>query len=182
MANPGRLAFRAWYYLRIGYATYLALTLAGVNSLVTVYYLAIKSVPSLQGVFPDFTSWAIVMASTTVPFAIFVGWLHLKRSRAYSSEIEVSYEANPFLYKLPPGYTKEVMYPLYLEILRLNIKILNKETLTEEERKRIVKLEKKLENLISGGFEGWQGGRLPPGSPKVIRKEIETTGTDSTIL
>lgn len=174
MNNKRRLAFRAWYYLRTGYSIYLALTLAGINSMVTVYYLAINNIPSLKVYFPDFTTWAAVLIGTVVPFAVFLGWLHFKRSQAYTSEIEVSTEVNPFYYKLPPGYTKEVLFPMYIEVLRTNLKILNKETLTEEEKKNVLELLKKMENLTNGGYEGWPAGRALPAS--LARKNLSSMG------
>ena len=128
--------------------------LAGVNSLVTVYYLAIQSIDGLETIFPSFSIWALVVLSVMVPFAIFIGWLHIKRSQAFSSELELQTEVNPYYYKLPPGYSKELLYPTYLTLLKLNIKILNKEALTEEEKKDLVELQKGLENLIQGGSSG----------------------------
>ena len=149
-----RLPFRSWYYFRTGYTTYLAFVLAAINMIVVVYYLAIKSVPALETAFPSFAIWALTIISGGVPLAIFLGWLHVKRSPAYSSELDIQVEANPYYYKLPPGFWKEVFAPTYLELLRLNLKVLNKEPLTEVEQKQIKELQKKLENLISGGYVG----------------------------
>jgi hypothetical protein len=154
MSARRRLPFRSWYYFRTGYATYLAFILAAINMMVVVYYLAIKSVPVLETVFPSFVIWILVITATGVPLSIFLGWLHVKRSAAYSSELDIQVEANPYYYKLPPGFWKEVFAPTYLELLRLNLKLLNKESLTEEEQKQIKELQKKLENLIGGGYEG----------------------------
>ena len=149
-----RLPFRSWYYFRTGYATYLAFALAAINMMVVVYYLAIKSVPSLETLFPNFTIWALSIITIGVPLAILLGWLHVKRSPAYRSEMDIMVEANPYYYKLPPGFWKEVFAPLYLELLRLNLKVLNKEQLTEEEQKQIKELQEKLEVLIRGGYIG----------------------------
>ena len=145
-----RLPFRGWYYFRTGYATYLAFALAAINMMVVVYYLAIKNVPSMETVFPNFTIWALSITTVGVPLAILLGWLHVKRSPAYRSEVDIIVEANPYTYKLSPGVWKEVLAPFYLELLRLNLKILNKEPLTEEEQKQIKELQAKLEDLIRG--------------------------------
>src|SRR5881296_3732147 len=110
------LPFRAWYYLRTGYSLYLAFLITAANALVTVYYLAIKSVPQLEAVFPTFMSWAAVMASIFVPVAVLLGWVHFKRIPAYRSEVDITVEANPYYYKLPPGYWKEALVPTMLEI------------------------------------------------------------------
>ena len=148
------LPFRSWFYFRTGFAVYLSFVIAAVNMIVTVYYLAIVKVDGLLAVFPDFTRWAITVVIVGVPLAVFIGWLHLKRSPAYSSEIDVGVEANPYYYKLPPGYWKEALVPVMLETMKLNIKLLNKETLTENEVKSLKDLQGKLQNLIDGGRIG----------------------------
>lgn len=133
---------------------YLSFLIAAVNMIVTVYYLAIVRVDGLLAVFPDFTRWAITVVIVGVPLAVFIGWLHLKRSPAYRSEIDVGIEANPYYYKLPPGYWKEALVPVLLETMKLNIKLLNKETLTENEVKSLKNLQEKLQTLIDGGRVG----------------------------
>lgn len=132
----------------------MAFILAAINMVVVVYYLAIKSVPALEIVFPSFVVWILTITAVGVPLSVFLGWLHVKRSGAYRSELDIQVEANQYYYKLPPGFWKEVFAPTYLELLRLNVKLLNKEPLTEEEHKQIRVLQKKLENLINGGLEG----------------------------
>ena len=148
------LPFRAWYYFRTGYATYLAFLLASVNTVVTVYYLAIQNLPALQVVFPSFTIWVLFVTFVVTPIGVFLGWLHLKRSPAYRSEMDIAMEANPYYYKLPPGYWREALAPAMLEILRLNLKVLNKEPMSEAEIDSLKNLQKKLQVLIDGGFVG----------------------------
>lgn len=149
-----KLPFRSWYYFRTGYSTYLAFVLTAINMMVVVYYLAIQNIPALESAFPSFGIWALTVIAVGVPLAIFLGWIHFKRAPAYRSEVDILVEANPYYYKLPPGFWKEVFAPTYLELLRLNIKLLNKEPLTEEEQNKIRELQKKLENLIKGGYIG----------------------------
>lgn len=149
-----RLPFRSWYYFRTGFHTYLAFVLSAINMMVVVYYLAIKSVPVLETVFPSFMIWALAVTAVGVPLSVFLGHLHVKRSGAFRSELDIQVEANPYYYKLPPGFWREVFAPTYLELLRLNMKLLNKEPLTEEELKQIKELQKKLESLINGGYVG----------------------------
>ncbi len=149
-----RLPFRSWFYFRTGYSTYLTFIITVLNTMVVVYYLAIKNVPALQTVFPNFTVWAVTLIAGGVPLAIFLGWLHLKRSPAYRSEADIAVEANPYYYKLPPGYWREVFAPMWLELLGLNLKLLNKEPLSEEDQARIKELQTKLEELIRGGYVG----------------------------
>ena len=147
----GSLPFRAWFYFRTGYSVYLSFMLAAINVIVTVYYLAIDNIPDLKLVFPSFGSWAFTVILVGVPIAVFVGWLHLKRSPAYRSELDVSVESNPYYYKLPPGFWKEALVPVMLETMKLNMKLLNKESLSESEVKSLKELQAKLQHLIDGG-------------------------------
>jgi hypothetical protein len=81
-----RWIYRAWYYFRQGYSTYLTFVLGYVSTLITVYYLAIKNMPPLLDIFPHFLSFAAIGTVFGVPLAIAIGWIHMKRSRLYSSE------------------------------------------------------------------------------------------------
>ena len=110
-------AARLWYYFRIGYGTYLTFLLGAVNTLVVVWYLAIREVPEIQSIFGHFAFFAIVATLLGIPLAVGIGWVHIKRSPLYSSEMDIGVEANPYYYKLPPGYSREVYAPLYLELL-----------------------------------------------------------------
>jgi hypothetical protein len=148
------LPFRAWFYFRMGYSVYLSFIMAVVNVMVTVYYLAISNIEGLKAVFPDFSIWAVTVVLVGAPAAVAIGWIHLKRSPAYRSEMDVAVESNPYYYKLPPGYWKDALVPVMLETMKLNIKLLNKETLTENEMKDLKELQKKLEVLIDGGRVG----------------------------
>lgn len=148
------LPFRAWYYFRTGYGTYLTFIIASLNTMVTVYYLAINNIPDLKVLFPSFSIWVVFVVALVTPAAVFVGWLHLKRSPAYRSEMDVAVESNPYNYKLPPGYWREALAPVLLEILRLNLKIIRKEPITDGEMNALASLQNKLERLIDGGYLG----------------------------
>lgn len=146
---------RLWYYFRLGYSTYLTFLLGYVSTLITVYYLAIKNIPELLTVFPKFVPFAVLSTVIGVPLSITIGWLHLKRSAAFSAEADISAEANPYYYKLYPGYVKEVQYPVYLELLLQIERLMDAQhALTPEDRARIESLEEKLRTLVSGGFVG----------------------------
>lgn len=150
-----RFAARAWYYFRLGYSTYLTFLLGYVSTLITVYYLAIKNIPDLLNVFPHFVPFALLATVTGVPLSIGIGWVHLKRSPAYSSELEVSIESNPWYYKVPPGYNREAWNPVFLELLVQMKKMLQSQgLLNSEEESRIEVLERKLRLLNEGGFVG----------------------------
>jgi len=147
--------YRAWYYFRLGYATYFSFLLGYISTLVSVYYLAIKNMPVLMSVFPHFWGFTLLGTAIGVPLAVLIGWLHMKRTSVYTAEADIGAEANPYYYKLPPGYWKEVLMPLYLELLRQNRRILAlNNLLTPEEERTFSKLEKDLQTLISGGYVG----------------------------
>lgn len=154
---PSKLGFiaRLWFYFRTGYATYLTFALGAINTLVVVWYLAVREVPAIQSIFGHFLPFAVIVSLIGVPLAVLVGWIHIKRSPAYSSEMDISAEANPYYYKLPPGYWTEVYTPLYMELLAQLRKLLEAQNLlTDEDRSRIDSLERKLKVLVEGGFVG----------------------------
>lgn len=150
-----RMVWRAWYYFRIGYSTYLTFLLGYASTLVTVYYLAIKNLPYLLDLFPHFEPFAVLATVIGVPMSVLIGWVHLKRSKLYSSEQDISVEANPYQYKLPAGYWKDLVVPLYLEVLVQVTRLLEeKRLLTDDDRARIEDLEQKAQTLIQGGLVG----------------------------
>ena len=129
--------------------------LGAVNTLVVVWYLAIRELPAIESTFDHFLNFAVVATILGVPLSIAIGWLHLKRSPAFSSELDIGVEANPYYYKLPPGFAKEAYVPLYLELLMQLTRLLDaQDLLTDEDRSRIESLRKKLQLLIDGGFLG----------------------------
>jgi len=154
MSRTKKLPFRVWFYFRQGWSLYFAFIFAAINTLVVTYYLAIEKIPSLQIIFPTFTQYVIVVIFVGLPILILIGYVHFKRSHAYGSEVYITTETNPFLYRLPPGFTIEVIFPFYLEVLKLNLKLINKETLTNEEVENLKELQKKIEHLIQGGHVG----------------------------
>jgi hypothetical protein len=139
----------------MGYSTYLTFILGYASTLVTVYYLAIKNIPDLLSIFPRFVPFAAIATVVGVPLSVSVGWAHYKRSTAFSSEIDIQYEANPYFYKFPPGFNKEVVGPVYLEMLLLLKKICElHQPLTIDEKQHIDALEQKLRTLNAGGMVG----------------------------
>ena len=65
--------FRAWNYFRTGYGTYLTFFVGFATFVSTTYYLAIRSLPFLQGFFPHFYVFIIVGIAVIVPLGVFVG-------------------------------------------------------------------------------------------------------------
>jgi len=146
---------RVWYYFRMGYSLYLAFPVGVFNTVVIVYYLLVPNVAQLRLVFSSFLIFLLIAALVAVPMAVGFGWIHMKRSPAYTSEMDISVEANPYYYKLPPGYTREAYAPLSLELLQLSKRLLEAHNLlTPDDRARIEELERKMRTLIQGGYVG----------------------------
>ena len=146
---------RFWYYFRIGYSTYLTFLLGYVSTLITVYYLAIKNLPYLLNLFPHFETFSILATIIGAPVSVAIGWLHLKRSTAYSSEADITVESNPYSYKLTPGKEAEAFAPSFLELLTLLTKLLESNNLlSKDDELRIKTLEGKLQTLLNGDMVG----------------------------
>lgn len=147
------IGFRGWYYFRMGWATYFAFILAAINTLTVTYYLAIENIPILQTIFPTFVMYVLVIVSIGIPLLVAIGYVHYKRSAAYSSETDVIVESNPYNYKLPPrGWNQTVNYPLYLLLTEMVIKFSKNEQFSDEELLEIKNLQKKIKLLIDGEF------------------------------
>ena len=150
-----RYITRLWYYFRIGYATYLTFILGYVSTLITVYYLAIKSLPDLLAIFPHFLGFAVLATVIGAPLSVIIGWLHLKRTKAYSAEADITVESNPYSYRAAPGKEMEAFVPSYLELLRMTTKLLDSQNLlTPEDATRVRAVEANLQALIEGKMVG----------------------------
>lgn len=149
-----KLGFRAWFYFRQGWTTYFAFIFAAVNTMVTTYYLAIENIPALKTVFPSFFVYVGIIAGCGIPLLVFVGYVHYKRSSAYSAEADINVESYPYFYKLQPGWTQEVVFPLYNVITELLVKLSKNEKISNEEMAKIEDLQKKIDLLTKGGYVG----------------------------
>ncbi len=149
------LFFRAWYYFRQGWSTYFAFIFAAINTLTVTYFLAIEKAPSLQAIFPSFIQYVVIITGIAVPLLILIGYLHYKKTAAFTSEAEVIVESNPFHYKLPKeGWNAEVVFPFYLALSTMMIKWSKNEKLTDDEIKNLENLQEKMNGLIRGGYVG----------------------------
>ena len=126
--------------------------MAAVNVLTVTYFLAIDNYPSLQIIFPTFIHYILAAVIVGVPLLILVGYAHYKRTQAFTAEADITVEAYPYWYKLPPGWNKEVVFPLYLTMLNLMIKMSKNEKLSTEEIDKITNIQKSLSSLIDGGY------------------------------
>ena len=150
-----RLFFRAWYYFRQGWSMYFAFIFAAINTMTTTYYLAVNRYPPLLEIFPSFIIYIGFFAGIGFPILIALGYLHYKKTAAYTSEAEILVESNPYHYRLPrDGWNTEVVFPLYLSITNMMIKWSKNEKLTDVEIKELKDLQEKIDVLIKGGYVG----------------------------
>lgn len=136
------LPYRAWFYFRQGWATYFAFVFAATNTLVVTYYLAIENLPALKQIFPTFVVYSVVLILIGIPLLIFVGYAHYKKSPAFKTEAEISFESNPPLYRMLQN--TEIILPLCLQLSNLLIKLSKDEKLTSEEMAQLEKIQKNL--------------------------------------
>ena len=128
--------------------------MAAINVLTVTYFLAIENYPVLQAIFPTFGHYIAIVVGIGVPLLVLVGYFHYKRSQAYAAEAEINIEANPYWYKIPPGWNKEVVFPLYLNMINLMLKMSKNEKLAPDEIEKMSDIQKSLSNLIDGGYVG----------------------------
>jgi len=146
------IPFRAWFYFRSGWGTYFAFIFAAINTLVVTYFLAIENAPFLKEIFPTFTIYVIILVSIGIPLLILIGYVHYKRSPAYKTESEISFETNPPL--LRTLLNTEAILSLYLQISNLLVKLSKNEKLTDEEMKELSKLQKKVKDHMGKRLSG----------------------------
>jgi hypothetical protein len=145
---------------------------AAINTIVVTYFLAIERIPTLKEVFPSFLLYFVFVTGIGIPVLIGAGYLHFKKSGAFSSETDIAIESNPYSYKLPPGFWKDVFAPSYLVMIQLLLKIQKNEKLTDDEIKKIEDIQKNLDILIKGGSIG---------NPKVKHSYFDSTEKDNQI-
>ena len=148
-----KLIFRFWLYFRTGWSTYFAFIFGATNTLVVTYYLAIEKIPSLVAIFPTFThyvGWAILVG---IPLLTAIGYAHYKKAPAYSSEVDIGIEQNPYVFKLPKkGWNQDVVFPMYRLLTIMLLKLSNNEKLSDDEIAEIKKVLKDIEHLSQGGW------------------------------
>ena len=129
----------------MGWSTYFAFILAAINTLTVTYFLAIDNYPVLNTIFPSFEFYILIITSIGTPLLIFIGYIHYKKTKAYSSEIDVLIESNPFLRRNTVNTDINLRFNLKLIDLILR---LSKNTVSEEELKDIKKTQKEITDLI----------------------------------
>ncbi|KAF6245812.1 hypothetical protein [Nitrosopumilus sp. b2] len=149
-----KLPFRSWYYFRIGWSTYFAFIFAAINTITVTYYLAIENIPALKYAFPSFSTYAITVAIIGIPLLVTLGYAHFKKSQSFKSETDILAESNPYYFKLPPGWHKDVLFPLNLLLSQMILKIATNEKPSSEELEELKNIQKLIQKLIDGEMVG----------------------------
>ena len=140
------LAFRAWYYFRMGWSTYFAFIFAAINTLTVTYFLAIDNYPFLQEIFPTFVHYIVIVTLVGVPLLITIGYIHFKKSPSFKAEATVTYESNPPA--LRDVVNSEYNLRLSMKMLQMITKLSKNESLNVDELGQIQKLEKELKEFM----------------------------------
>ena len=138
--------FRAWYYFRNGWSMYFALAFAAINTLVVTYYLAIEKAPILKELFPSFLHYLLIVIAVGVPLLILVGYVHYKKTSAFSNEVVVNFESNPFQRRVL--INTEINLQINIKLLELISKLNDNES-TENNSLETEKLLKEVKQFIS---------------------------------
>ncbi len=150
--NFERMIFRSWFYLRVGYGTYIAFLIGFVSNIIVIYKLAIADT-SLVSVFPHLTEFAILAVVIASPLSVIIGLYHMRRTAAFAADATVSMEANPYVYKIIPGKEREVTIPLSIMTARVLLK-LGGDKLTPEEKQELEEVLTKADKLLMGHSVG----------------------------
>lgn len=93
-----KLLLRSWFYFQKGYSTYLALPIGLASISTTLYYLAIKSIPYLTRIFPNFSSFILVFP-LIYPIGVILGWAHFKKTNVFQTEQEIIVQSSQYTTK-----------------------------------------------------------------------------------
>ena len=140
-----RAPFRAWFLFRQGWSLYFAFILAAVNTLTVTYFLAVEQYPVLVDLFPSFGHYVLVWVVIGVPLLTFVGYIHYRRSPAYTSEVGLTWTSNP--YQARNLINGELSLKLNLALLKITVKSFQNEKFEPEEFEKILRVKKEIEKL-----------------------------------
>lgn len=140
------LGFRAWFYFRNGWSLYFAFIFAAINTLTVTYYLAIEKIPLLQIIFPSFLHYVVIVAIIGIPFLVFIGYAHYKKTAAFRSEVDISIETNPYQRRLVVN--TEAIIRLNLNLLDTILKYSIIEKISKEDLENITKIKNEISELI----------------------------------
>jgi len=156
-SSKENLAYRSWFYFRQGWSIYFAFIIAAVNTMITTYYLAVEKIPTLKSIFPSFEYYLITFIIIGIPLLVLIGYFHFKKTSGYASEIEITWESNPYWYKIRPGHDTVVLFPFLLLFTKAMIKYSQNEKLNNENIVQMKELQNKMKFLIDGGMIGKDG-------------------------
>mgnify|MGYP003709386307 CR=1 FL=1 len=139
------LAFRSWFYFRMGWSTYFVFFLGAVNTLTVTYFLAIDNYPALKNIFPTFEQYVVITVSVGIPMLILFGYTHYKKTKAFRSEVDVLLETNPFLRRNTVNV--DIILRSNIKLMELILK-LSKDTISEDELNDMKKIQKEVTDLI----------------------------------
>ena len=139
-------AFRAWFYFRNGWSMYFAFIFAAINTLTVTYFLAIERAPALQGIFPSFFQYVLIVTIIGVPLLICIGYAHWKRTKARKAEVDIGFETNPYQRRFVVN--TEIILHLNLRLIEMLMRSTSGEKLTENEMKEIQVYKDDIENHI----------------------------------
>jgi len=153
--NLNRLLFRAWFYFRTGYGTYISLPVGIASNLVVLYALAIRDNNYFHPLFPSLGFFAIAAVVVFFPVGSILGLFHMKRTPAFAADASVQTESNPYVYKIIPGKEQEVMYPLLALTARGLARVLeSQDALSPDEKQEFEDALNKATLLLQGHAVG----------------------------
>ena len=142
--------FRYWYYFRIGYSTYLTWPISLSSTIIIFWGLWITFSAKLKGILVNIYIFGIAFSVAMVIASIFFGFIHFKRTKAFSSEADIAVESNPWFWK-SIGKEREIFVPAWAIILHA----LAEGKLTPEMQVEAKHLEDKLRGLyLTGDYRG----------------------------
>ena len=141
------LAFRSWFYFRMGWSTYFVFVLGAINTLTITYFLAIDNYPVLKNIFPTFEQYVVIMILVGIPILIMLGYAHYKKTKAFRSEMDVLIESNPYQRRNIVNST--ILVSLTMKLNEMMFKIAKNEKLTSKEIEEIEKLQNDMKKFTN---------------------------------
>jgi len=117
----------------MGYSLYLSFPVAFIGYASSIYYLAIRNLPFLDGIFPHFYTFIIASLFILPPLGILLGWLHYKKalSSFFKAEMDVQTEANP--------YATRIVTPVNIPSMKIMVQLARKHGIDTSEVDKIIR-------------------------------------------
>ncbi len=91
----GRLTSRGLWYVQVG-AGLVGLPITLLNFVILAYYNIVVTTPFLSQMFPHFYYFAVIAIVVAVILCGLIAYIHRKRSKLFSSQMDVDVESNPY--------------------------------------------------------------------------------------